>query len=79
MTRDHIWPSDTPVFELTFRLNNIAFMEGNRAIAIAETLRKIATQVENGKDEGYVFDVNGNNVGHFTYDLEPEDDEEDGE
>ena len=46
--------------------DNAAFCDGNREWEIARILRKIADQVENGKTDGVIHDLNGNRVGEWS-------------
>jgi hypothetical protein len=45
--------------------DNAAFCDGNREWETARILRRIADEVENGRTEGVIHDVNGNRVGEW--------------
>ena len=52
------------MFRVKIETGNDAFAE-NPSIEIARLLRKIASQVEEGRLEGRVMDINGNKVGEY--------------
>ena len=56
-------------FELSFGLGNAEF-DGveERKAGIARLLRETADKVERGHDDEFLYDVNGNKVGHWCYD-----------
>ena len=56
-------------FELSFGLGNAEF-DGveQRRIGIARLLRETADKVQAGHDDEFLYDVNGNKVGHWSYD-----------
>lgn len=67
------------MFDLKFKTDNAAFSDGDGPREVARILRKIADDVENGRECGRVHDANGNTVGEWDMDIEADsDDEEEG-
>lgn len=57
-----------PVFEVTIRTDNAAFVDGDDHAEVARLLRKAADMVENdARHDGKLFDANGNHVGDFQW------------
>lgn len=59
-------------------MGNEAFSNGNHTYEVARILRGAAARVDGGDTYGNCFDLNGNKVGEWSLDYEPED-EEDGD
>ncbi len=62
-------------FELKFRSGNAAFTD-YPAEEVARILQEVKKKIEQGYDEGNIFDVNGNNIGYFVLDIEEEEKQE---
>lgn len=43
-----------------------AFQDGNDGFEMARILRRLADQVENGRRDGVMHDINGNKVGTWS-------------
>jgi len=52
-------------FELSFETDNAAFAD-DRSGEIARILRQIAANLDQGRDQETIFDVNGNVVGKIS-------------
>ncbi len=61
-------------FEAEIELGNAAFEGDNRRAEVARILRVLAERVEQGQENGVVYDVNGNLVGNWY--LDPADEED---
>ena len=55
--------ADTEVFTLKIRLGNAECNREN----VPDLLRGVADRIEAGKDYGRIMDINGNNVGEFSF------------
>ena len=51
-------------FKLKFNTDNAAF-DNAREYEIARILRGIAQRIENGIEDGFIIDSNGNKIGTF--------------
>ena len=57
------------MFELTIELGNEA-MQNTSDVATA--LERVAMRLRHGDTDGRIMDFNGNKVGRFTFDFEPD-------
>lgn len=49
--------------KIEFRTTNAAFDEPYFSIEVCRILKDIANKVEDGYDTGFIFDLNGNQIG----------------
>jgi hypothetical protein len=61
------------LFSLKIESSGDAFSNGEGVAEVARLLRKVANDIEKGKDGGPLFDVNGNRCGR--YDMRKEEEE----
>jgi hypothetical protein len=66
-------------FDLHFLTDNAAFEGEDGSLEVARILSSVAAQVGFGHTAGAIHDVNGNNVGTWSYEVSEDDDEETGE
>lgn len=59
------------MFSLKFETDNDAFGENLRA-ETARVLQEVCRKLAGGREGGHVFDVNGNKIGEWSLDLNPE-------
>ena len=56
------------MFRIEFDTNNSAFECGENEIR--RILDNIATKIDDGRKEGLVMDINGNQIGYWVYNEE---------
>lgn len=73
------------MFSLWIKTDNAAFCDDDgkataeaRGRETARILRQLAAGVEQGGTAGAAYDLNGNRIGEWGFDEDPEDDEYDG-
>ena len=59
----------TRQFTLTINCDNAAFSPW-AGRELARMLANVGKRLEDGRDDGYIWDHNGNNVGAYSLDLE---------
>ncbi len=52
-------------FRMNFEMVNAAFDEGAAGDEVARILREAADKAADGRDEGIVYDINGNAIGRW--------------
>lgn len=63
-----------PMFTLQFDTENAAFIEAP-VTEIDRILRDVALKVADGREDGVVYDANGNRIGEWSFELVFEDEE----
>lgn len=54
------------MFNLKFSIDNAAFQNGDGREEIARILEETVEQIKNGRNQGSIMDINGNDVGSWS-------------
>ena len=64
------------MFMCDFETDNAAFTDGLCRYETSRILRNLAKKIEAGANEGSIIDINGNSIGHFQFEDDAEEEEE---